>query len=90
MLNDKPLLKDIEESEIEEEEDKGAEESKIDKTGESIAVMAKPLLVSLELEDDDDVEIKDENNERDYRKIVKEYEAMGVNAPNKTGYRKIS
>ena len=88
MLNDKPLLKDIEESEIEEEEDKEAEESKIDKTGESIAVMAKPLLVSLELEDDDDVEVKDENNEKDYRKIVKEYEAMGVNAPRKNWLQK--
>ena len=48
MLNDKPLLQDMEESEIQQQEDKGAEESKIDKTGESIAVMAKPLLVSLE------------------------------------------
>lgn len=88
MLNDKPLLQDMEESEIQQEEDKGAEESKIDKTGETIAVMAKPLLVSLELEDDDDVEIKDENNEKDYRKIVKEYEAMGVNAPRKNWLQK--
>merc|ERR1712216_784279 len=88
MLNGKPLLQDMEESEIQQQEEKQTEENKIDKTGETIAVMAKPLSISLELEDDDDVEIKDENNEKDYRKIVKEYEAMGVNAPRKNWLQK--
>jgi len=88
LLNNKPLLKDIGEREMEEAE-KASEVKEIDvKTGEKIAIAAKPLLISLEIEDDDTVVHKDEHDEKQYRKIVKEYEAMGVNAPKKNWLQK--
>jgi len=88
LLNNKPLLKDIDEREMEEAE-KASEVKEIDvKTGEKIAIAAKPLLISLEIEDDDTVNHKDEHDEKKYRKIVKEYEAMGVNAPKKNWLQK--
>ncbi|MDB4349934.1 NADAR domain-containing protein, partial [Omnitrophica bacterium] len=88
LLNDKPLLKDMDEREMEEAE-KASEIKEMNvKTGEKMAIAAKPLLISLEIEDDDTVVHKDEYNEKEYRKIVKDYEAMGVNAPKKNWLQK--
>lgn len=88
LLNDKPLLKDMDEREMEEAE-KASEVKEMNvKTGEKIAIAAKPLLISLEIEDDDTVQHKDQHDEKEYRKIVKDYEAMGVNAPKKNWLQK--
>jgi len=88
LLNDKPLLKDMDDREIEEAEKASVVKEMNMETGEKIAIAAKSLLVSLEIEDDDVVTHKDEHTEKEYRKIVKEYEAMGVNAPKKNWLQK--
>merc|ERR1712167_321822 len=59
------------------------------KTGEKMAISAKPLLISLEIEDDDTVKHKDEQDQKEYLKIMKDYEAMGINAPRKNWLQKI-
>ena len=84
LLNEKPILKDITE---EEQEMKEKQENEI-KSQEKIAMKAKPLLISLEIEDDDDNDYKNVHDEKEYRKIVKDYEAMGVNAPRKNWLQK--
>jgi len=84
LINDKPILKDITE---EEQEIKEKQENEI-KSQEKIAMKAKPLLISLEIEDDDDSDYKNVHDEKEYRKIVKDYEAMGVNAPRKNWLQK--
>jgi len=58
-----------------------------DKTGEKQAISAKPLLISLEIEDDDDVDYKDTHTNTEYHKIVKDYEQM-ENAPKKNWLQK--
>lgn len=86
LLNDKPILKDITEEEQELNQKKENEISI--KSQEEAAIKAKPLLISLEIEDDDDSEYKNVHDEKEYRKIVKDYEAMGVNAPRKNWLQK--
>ena len=58
------------------------------KSGESIAKMAKPMIVSIVMDDDDDVEIKEINTRKKYAQIVKEYEQMGINAKPKNWLQK--
>jgi len=90
LLNDKPLLKDISEREEEDargesdEEDPGlitVLDEQLDNmkkmTGKKIAVSAKPVIVSLVQEDDDDTFIKDTYDSVSYGKIANEYEKMG-------------
>lgn len=88
LLNDKPLLKDMDEREIDDAEQAHQAKELNTKTGEGIAIAAKPLLISLEIEDDDTVVHKDQHDEKEYRKIVKDYEAMGVSAPKKNWLQK--
>ena len=86
LLNDKPILRDI--TEEEEEANQKKEEEESIKSQEEAAIKEKPLLISLEIEYDDDSEYKNIHDEKEYRKIVKDYEAMGVNAPRKNWLQK--
>jgi predicted NAD-dependent protein-ADP-ribosyltransferase YbiA (DUF1768 family) len=88
LLNEKPLLKDMDEREMDEAEQASQAKEIKAATGEKIAIAAKPLLISLEIEDDDTVTYKDEHPEKEYRKIVKDYEGMGINAPKKNWLQK--
>ena len=58
------------------------------KTGESIAKNAKPMMVSIVMDDDDDVDIKEIHTRAKYVQIVKEYEQMGINAKPKNWLQK--
>ena len=58
------------------------------KSGESIAKAAKPLIVSIVMDDDDDVNIKEIYTRKKYAQIVKEYEQMGINAKPKNWLQK--
>ena len=84
LLNDKPILKDITE---EQQEMNDKKDNKLI-SQQQMAIKAKPLLISLEIEDDDDNEYKNIHDEKEYRKIVNDYEAMGVNAPRKNWIQK--
>lgn len=57
-------------------------------TGEKIAISAKPVIISIVMEDDDDVDIKDTYTSKNYHKIVKEYQQMGLSAPKKNWLQK--
>ncbi len=58
------------------------------KSGESIAKQAKPMIVSIVMDDDDDADINEINTRKKYAQIVKEYEQMGINAKPKNWLQK--